>query len=128
MEILIKNGRLIDGTCAPERWADVLVRDGVIAAIGELKAKADQTIDASGLVVTPGFVDILNHSDAYLTILKNPASQSLLAQGITTAVIGNCGASLAPITHGRLVAVMQKWADIRDINVDWERFSEFLAL
>jgi N-acyl-D-aspartate/D-glutamate deacylase len=127
MDILIRNGLIVDGSGAPPWRGDLAIHDGHVKAIGEnLRERADQIINADGLVVAPGFVDILNHADAYLTILKNPASESLIAQGITTAVIGNCGASLAPITHGKLIAVVQKWADIRGMNIDWERFREFL--
>ncbi|MBI4134183.1 MAG: amidohydrolase family protein [Candidatus Terrybacteria bacterium] len=127
MDILIQNGTILDGTGAVGRKGDIAIRNGKIRALGEgLRERADQTIDAKGMIVAPGFVDILNHSDAYLTILKNPASESLLSQGITTAVIGNCGASLAPITHGNLISAMQKWSEVRDVNVDWERFGELL--
>lgn len=127
MDILIRNGTILDGTGGAARKGDIAIRNGKIRALGEgLRERADQTIDAEGMIVAPGFVDILNHSDAYLTILKNPASESLLSQGITTAVIGNCGASLAPITHGNLISAMQKWSEVRDVNVDWERFGELL--
>lgn len=129
MDIIIKNGLVVDGTGAQAKRADVAVRNGRIAAVGErLTERADRYIEADDLVVAPGFIDILNHADAYLTLLKNPASESLLAQGVTTALIGNCGASLAPITHGKLIAVVQKWGEVRDINVDWERFGELLEM
>lgn len=127
MDILIKNGAIIDGTGKAAWKGDVAVHDGRIRdAKGHIRGRADQTIEADGLVVAPGFVDILNHADAYLTLLRNPASESLIAQGITTAVIGNCGASLAPITHGKLIAVIAKWSEVQGMNLDWERFGEFL--
>ena len=127
MDILIKNGLVIDGTGTPARNADVSVRRGKITNIGTgLTGRADQVINADGLVVAPGFIDITNHADTYLTLLHNPKSESLLAQGITTAVIGNCGASLAPMTHGRLIAVVQKWGDVRGLNIDWQTYGEFL--
>src|SRR3989344_1123024 len=127
MDILIKNGTVVDGTGAPGVRADVAAQHGHIAEVGpDLGMPADQAINAEGLVVAPGFVDITNHADTYLTLLNNPPSESLLAQGITTIVIGNCGASLAPMTHGRLINVVQKWADVREINIDWQYFGEFL--
>lgn len=127
-DILIKNGTIIDGTGAPAQRGDIYLSQGRIVHIGgTFKGKAETIIDATDLIVAPGFVDILNHSDVYLTILKNPESESLIRQGITTAILGNCGTSLAPIPHGRLIRVVQKWADIREVNVDWERFSEFLG-
>ena len=129
MDLLIKGGSIVDGTGKPRFAADIAVDKRHIAAIGSVSASGSTpVIDASGLVVAPGFIDILNHSDAYLTILRNPTSESMLAQGVTTAVLGNCGASLAPFPHGRLIAVVQKWGETQGINVDWERFGEFLDI
>lgn len=129
MDIVIKNGTLIDGTGAQSRRADIAIRNGKIQAIKEnLSDRADTVIDATDMVVTPGFIDMVNHADTYLTLLQNPKSHSLLAQGITTAIIGNCGASLAPMTHGRLIAVVQKWADVREMNIDWQTYDEFLEV
>lgn len=129
MDFLIKGGTVIDGRGTPGFAADVAVSQGKISDIGSIpSAKGARVLDAAGMAVSPGFVDILNHSDAYLTLLRNPASESLLAQGVTTAIIGNCGASLAPFPHGRLIAVVQKWGETQGINVDWERFGEFLEI
>lgn len=129
MDIVIKNGLVVDGTGAVGRAADIAIRGGKIAGIGEnLSDRADQVINAEDMVVAPGFIDMVSHADTYLTLLQNPESQSLVAQGITTAVIGNCGASLAPMTHGRLIAVMEKWADVREMNIDWQTYGEFLQL
>ncbi len=128
MDILIKNGTVFDGTGAPPKKADIAVSRGKIEGIGTYAdIQAGTVIDAEGKYITPGFVDILNHSDSYLTILKTPQSESLLRQGITTALIGNCGSSLAPLIHGNLITSMQKWGDIRGLNINWERFGEFLA-
>jgi len=127
MDILIKNGTLIDGTGAPPRKADIAISKEKIDGIGSFASmQAEEVIDAEGMYVAPGFIDILNHSDSYLTILKTPSSESLLRQGITTALLGNCGSSLAPLIRAELITGMQKWADIGGININWERFSEFL--
>ncbi len=94
-DILIKNGKVVDGTGNPWWKADVGVRDGKIARIGDLsQATGTKTIDAEGLVVTPGFIDIHNHSDR--TILVNPKAESMIRQGVTTMVIGQCGSSGGP--------------------------------
>ncbi|OHA45894.1 MAG: hypothetical protein A3A80_04445 [Candidatus Terrybacteria bacterium RIFCSPLOWO2_01_FULL_44_24] len=127
MDILIKNGTVLDGTNTPAKQTDIAISNGKIEGVGSFAdIKAGDIIDAQGLFVAPGFVDIVNHSDAYLTILKTPSSESLLRQGITTALLGNCGSSLAPLIRGELITSVQKWGDISGVNINWERFSEYL--
>lgn len=95
-DLLIKGGEVIDGTGAPRRRADVAVNGDAIAATGDLAAAAAaKVIDATGLVVTPGFIDMHSHSDR--TILHYPAAESAVGQGITTSVGGQCGSSMAPL-------------------------------
>ncbi len=94
-DLLIRGGRIIDGTGNPSYTGDVGIRDGKIAAMGKLAAKsAKRTIDASGLTVTPGFVDIHNHSDN--TILTDGNAESMVRQGVTSMILGE-GASAAPV-------------------------------
>lgn len=97
-DLLVRGGDVVDGTGAPARRADVLVRDGRIAGVvagGTVDAPpAARVVDAAGLVVTPGFVDIHTHSD--LTLLSAPAAPSAVRQGVTTAVVGNCGLGVFP--------------------------------
>jgi N-acyl-D-amino-acid deacylase len=94
-DLIIANGRLLDGTGAPERRADVGIRGDRITDVGDLAAAgARETIDASGRLVCPGFIDVHSHSDAYLLI--EPSAPSKTFQGITTEVVGNCGASAGP--------------------------------
>jgi len=93
--LLIKNGSVLDGTGTEAIRADVGICGERIAAVGDLsKAEAEQTIDATGQYVCPGFIDVHSHSDAYLLI--EPRASSKVFQGITTEVCGNCGASVAP--------------------------------
>jgi N-acyl-D-amino-acid deacylase len=99
-DLLIRNGRVVDGTGNPSFVADVGIRDNKIAAIGRLTNRsAARTIDATGLVVAPGFIDIHNHSDD--TILEDGNAESMVRQGVTTMIFGE-GGSAAP---------SEKWKD-----------------
>lgn len=95
-DLLIRGGTVIDGTKAPRFAADVAVKDGRIAAIGDLRdARAARTIDAGGLIVAPGFIDAHTHDDQAL--LAQPDMGFKVSQGVTTVVAGNCGISAAPL-------------------------------
>jgi N-acyl-D-amino-acid deacylase len=93
-DTIIRGGDVIDGTGAPSRPADVAVREGRIAAIGEIEGEAAAVIDASGLAVAPGFIDVHSHDD--VALLNMPGLDFKAAQGVTTVVCGNCGAGAAP--------------------------------
>jgi N-acyl-D-aspartate/D-glutamate deacylase len=96
-DVLIRNGRIVDGTGNPSFVADVAIQGGRIAAIGRLPGKtAKRTIDAAGLIVSPGFIDIHNHSDR--TILTDGNAQSMIRQGVTSMIFGE-GGSAAPSTE-----------------------------
>ena len=98
-DLVVAGGTLADGTGAPPRAADVAVRDGRIAAIGRVDPeRAAQRLDARGLVVAPGFVDLHSHSDR--RILDVPTADSRVLQGYTCEVTGNCGGSAAPSPPG----------------------------
>jgi N-acyl-D-aspartate/D-glutamate deacylase len=95
-DLLIKGGEVVDGQGTPRRKADVGVLGDTIVAVGDLAgASAAKVVDATGLVVTPGFIDMHSHSDR--TILHYPAAESSVGQGITTSVGGQCGSSMAPL-------------------------------
>lgn len=127
MSILIKNGTIIDGTQKERFRGDIRVEGDKIQAIGILTArKGERVIDARNYLVTPGFVDMTNHSDTYFSIFERPSLRSLLAQGITTIVGGNCGASLAPIVSPEAIKAIQKWQDVGMVNLNWQGTGEFL--
>jgi N-acyl-D-amino-acid deacylase len=97
-DLLITGGSVIDGDGTPATAADIGIRDGKIASIGSLRAaRARQRIDASGLTVAPGFIDMHNHSD--YTILAEPKSESMIRQGVTTMVLGEAR-SAGPVRPG----------------------------
>lgn len=97
--MLLAGGLVVDGTGAPARRADVLVRDGRLHAIEPSMNPPDvERLDVTGQVVCPGFVDIHTHSD--LTLLSNPRALSKVHQGVTTEVVGNCGLGVAPLVAG----------------------------
>jgi N-acyl-D-amino-acid deacylase len=100
-DILIKNGLVFDGTGHPGVTSDILVREGRIAGVApSLTADSATVIDAAGLAVAPGFIDIKTHSDFTLPI--NPKAESKLRQGVTTEIIGHCGFSVAPVLPGKV--------------------------
>src|SRR5262245_38953459 len=97
LDIKITGGRVVDGTGAAARRADVGISDDTIAAIGDLAQEpAGRIIDAAGLIVTPGFIDVHTHSDWRLW--ANRRAESKIRQGVTTEVVGNCGFSPAPVS------------------------------
>ena len=117
LDLLIKNGLLIDGTGSPGRLCDVAVSAGLIVAIGQnLELQAQRIIDAQGLVVCPGFIDIKTHSDFTLPI--NPKAESKLRQGVTTEIIGHCGFSVAPCLPDRVKLL----ADYLNPSAPWLPF------
>jgi len=118
-DLLIRGAHVIDGTGAPGRDADVAVRDGWIAAIEPRSSRAARRVlDARGLVVAPGFVDIHTHSD--FTLPLNPRAESKIRQGVTTEVVGNCGFSVAPALPGRVEVLREYLAS----SAPWLTFRE----
>lgn len=126
-DILIKSGSVIDGVGNPPAIADISIKNNKISAIGNLaNSNANLIINANSKYVTPGFIDITNHSDTHLTLFHYPNFESLIMQGITTIIGGNCGASLAPLGSRDAIQAIRKWADPAEINIDWAGVGEFL--
>lgn len=126
MTTLIKNIILVDGTGKSPFKADVLVRDSVIAAVGSFPSfKADKVILGNEGYLVPGFVDLNVSSDRYLTLFSSPLHRDFLSQGITSALIGQCGFSLAPSFYGALKHCLS-WTTTTHVNVNWKRVGEFL--
>ncbi|MBV1878014.1 MAG: amidohydrolase family protein [Pseudomonadales bacterium] len=132
-DLVIKNGTVIDGSGMPRFKADVGIKDGIITNIGRINARATETIDAEGHVVTPGFVDGHTHMDAQ--IAWDPLGSCSCWHGVTTVVMGNCGFTLAPCAEADKSYVMRNLERAEDIsaaamsagiNWNWETFSEYL--
>lgn len=134
-DLIIRNGTVIDGTGAPARQADVAVAgDRIVAVEDRVDTKAHREIDATGRLVTPGFVDVHTHLDAQLA--WDPLPTSSCWHGITSAVLGNCGVTFAPVGPGQrefLAEMMESVEDIpRDAILeglpwDWTTYGEYLG-
>ena len=132
-DLVIKNGTVIDGSGAPRYRADVAITHGRIAAIGRVDGKARQTLNADGHVVAPGFIDGHTHMDAQ--VFWDPIGSCSCYHGVTTAVMGNCGFTLAPCKAEDADLVFRNLERAEDISRDsmlagikwsWESFPQFL--
>jgi N-acyl-D-amino-acid deacylase len=121
LRIAIRNGTVYDGTGAEGRAADVLIEDGRIAAVGPVDAEAHE-LDAAGLAVAPGFIDIHSHSD--YTLLVDPRAVSAIHQGVTTEVIGNCGFGCFPI-RAATTARRAIYGYSDDVPLTWSSAGEY---
>ena len=108
-ETIFKNLEIIDGTGAPAYTGDIRIKDGRIAEIGKIENNSKTVCDCTGLVATPGFIDIHNHSD--FSIFSEPAAKNFISQGVTTIVTGNCGMSAAPINDKNKELFEAEWMD-----------------
>ena len=124
-DLVVRNGIVVDGTRAPRYRADLAVSGDRISALGLVAEKGRHEIDASGLVVAPGFIDAHTHDDRLM--LSAPDMAPKVSQGVTTVVAGNCGISLAPAPHGMHAPVTPP-LDLLDDEGGWFRFPTFMRL
>ena len=132
-DLVVRGGLVADGRGGEPVAADVAVDHGTITAVGAVEGRGTEEIDATGLLVTPGFVDIHTHYDGQATWDERMTPSSW--HGVTTAVMGNCGVGFAPVrpdAHPRLISLMEGVEDIPGAVLDegiewsWESFGEYL--
>lgn len=132
-DLVIAGGRVLDGTGSPWYYADIGIKDGRIAAVVRTNpghpsplasgAGATPVLNAEGLVVSPGFIDMHSHSD--LSLLGNPTSDSKTMQGVTTEVIGQCGFSAAPVTAEGMGSLKAILGENKGVDVNWRSFADY---
>ncbi|MFN3652723.1 MAG: N-acyl-D-amino-acid deacylase family protein [Armatimonadota bacterium] len=130
MDLIIRNGTVVDGTGSPGYRADVGIEGERIAAVGDLSAaQAAREIDAAGLVVAPGFIDIHTHAD--IALLARPTHEPKVLQGVTTEVFSNCGLGFAPVTAAGLGIqkeyLLGLFGDDAGVDWSWRSVGEFLS-
>ncbi len=127
-DIVIKNGTIIDGSGKERYTADIQIGGGKILNIKNNIKNGDINIDATGLMVSPGVIDIHGHSNA--TVYMNPSFESKIFQGITTEVWGNCGQSFAPILRGKnretVKNILSSSLGAKNLDMTWSSFTEYL--
>ncbi|HTE18918.1 MAG TPA: D-aminoacylase [Armatimonadota bacterium] len=131
MDLIIRNGTVVDGTGAPPFRADVGIRAGKIATVGDLSAaQAERELDARGHMVAPGFIDIHTHAD--IALLARPTHEPKVMQGVTTEVFSNCGLGFAPVSEKGLAVqkeyLLGLFGDDAGVDWNWRSVGDFLTL
>ncbi len=129
-DIVLSNGKIVDGCENPWYWGDIGIRGRKITTVAPAKTlKCKKIIDVDGRFVSPGFIDIHTHSD--LSILVDRTAESAIRQGCTTHVIGNCGSSPAPIVETHLVELQRHFGSISNhpnVKWNWRTFKDYLQV
>lgn len=125
-DILIKNATIVDGSGSPGFKGDIGIEKGKITQVGKIRGHGEIEIDARGLIASPGFIDMHNHSD--VTIMVNTSASNYIAQGVTTIVTGNCGLSAAPVSKDskELVDLILPPQFKEKVSITWSSFDEYL--
>ena len=132
-DLVVRNGTVVDGSGGPRQRADVAISNGRIVAIGKIDGNAREEIDAEGLIVAPGFVDAHTHMDAQ--VFWDELGSTSCYHGVTTAVMGNCGFTLAPAPPQHRALVVSNIERAEDISAEalaqgidwtWSTFAEYL--
>ena len=134
LDLLIKNGTVVDGSGMPRYRADVGIARGKIVTLGKLRDSAQEVIDAEGQIVAPGFIDAHTHMDAQ--VAWDPLGSCSCWHGVTSVVMSNCGFALAPCKPADRELYMQCLSAVEDISTEamsagidwtWETFPEYMA-
>jgi len=115
-DLLIRGGTLVDGTGAPARRGDLGIRDGRLAALGDVRGSADRTIDADGAIVAPGFIDIHTHYD--VQVFWDRMLTISPWHGVTTVVMGNCGFAIAPTRPTHRELILRTLENVEGMSID----------
>ena len=132
-DLLIRGGRVVDGSGLPSYIADVGIKNGKVAEMGRLKGSAARTIEADGLIVAPGFIDHHTHMDGQ--ILWDPYGTCEPQHGVTSIIMGNCGLTLAPVKAGGEDALIKSFVRVeaiprialeKGVPWGWESYGDYL--
>ncbi len=126
-DLVIKGGLVVDGTGNPWLRKDIGITNGKITRLDHITEDSGETMDATGMIVSPGFIDLHNHSD--FSILAYPSAESYIMQGVTTVVVGNCGMSLAPLNPNNLALLKRYLSSFlrvgHDYSWEWRTLAEY---
>jgi N-acyl-D-amino-acid deacylase len=130
-DVVLRNGRILDGTGAPELRGDLAIQSGKIASVGNV-VEVDEVIDASGKIVAPGFIDLHSHGDLVLAWPSDDRLSLLegrIAQGITTEIVGNCGLGVAPLLGGatEILPQINGWMTPARFEWSWKGIGDYLS-
>ncbi len=124
--LIIKNAKIVDGTGKAPFTGDVAInQDRIVNVASKIDSQAQEVVHAHGKFLAPGFIDIQNHSDSHWRLFDGPLLESMITQGYTTVIVGNSGASLAPLISEQALLALQKWHTLEGVNINWRSFGEF---